>query len=70
MGGGSSDRAPAKPTKPMDVEDFLSQGLGSAQLPRRKQERKDKEKSKRTLGQSSVHGWKSETEMVLRQQYD
>jgi hypothetical protein len=34
------------------------------------QERKDKEKDKRMRGQSSVNVWKSEAEMLLRQQYD
>ena len=34
------------------------------------QDRKVKEKSKRALGQSSHSHWKSEAEMVLRQQYD
>lgn len=31
---------------------------------------KDKEKSKRMRGQSSHATWKSETEMLLRQQFD
>ena len=35
-----------------------------------RQERKDREKQKRTKGQSSHATWKSEAEMVLRQQYD
>jgi len=34
------------------------------------QERRVKEKDKRMRGQSSVNHWKSEAEMVLRQQYD
>lgn len=34
------------------------------------QDRKVKEKSKRALGQSAHSHWKSEAEMVLRQQYD
>lgn len=34
------------------------------------QDRKDKEKDKRARGQSSIGAWKSEAEMVLRQQYD
>jgi hypothetical protein len=59
-----------KPSKPMGVSDFLDKGVGGAQLPRRRQERKDKEKSKRQLGQSAIGSWKSEAEMVLRQQYD
>ena len=59
-----------KPSKPMGVSDFLDKGMGGAQLPRRRQERKDKEKNKRQLGQSAIGSWKSEAEMVLRQQYD
>lgn len=59
-----------KPSKPMAVSDFLDKGVGGAQLPRRRQERKDKEKSKRQLGQSAIGSWKSEAEMALRQQYD
>lgn len=58
-----------KATRAMAVDEFLAQGTGAA-LPRRKQDRKDKEKSKRAAGQSSHHVWKSEAEMVLRQQYD
>lgn len=58
------------PTRAMPVSDFLAKGEGGVQLPRNKQDRKDKEKEKRAKGQSSVHGWKSEAEMVLRQQYD
>lgn len=54
----------------MGVQDFLEKGLGGAQLPRKKQDRKDMEKSKRERGQSSHAQWKSEAEMVLRQQYD
>lgn len=41
-----------------------------AALPRKRQDRKDKEKSKRQMGQSSIGTWKTEAEMVLRQQYD
>jgi hypothetical protein len=58
----------SKPSHAMPVEDFLAEP--SAQLPRHKQERKNKEKSKRQLGQSSHSHWKSEAEMVLRQQFD
>ena len=54
----------------MGVTDFLDKGHGGAQLPRKKQDRKDMEKSKRERGQSSHSAWKSEAEMVLRQQYD
>jgi hypothetical protein len=58
------------PTKPMPVDDFLSRGLGGAQLPRQQQDRKEKEQKKRALGQSTHSHWKSEAEMVLRQQFD
>ncbi|KAK9804804.1 hypothetical protein WJX72_006546 [[Myrmecia] bisecta] len=60
----------AKATRAMSVSEFLDKGVGGAQLPRSKQDRKEKEKLKRGREQSSVHGWKSEAEMVLRQQYD
>lgn len=59
-----------KSTPAMGVQDFLDRGHGGAQLPRKKQDRKDMEKSKRDRGQSSHAAWKSEAEMVLRQQYD
>ncbi|DBB18537.1 TPA: hypothetical protein ACH3X3_000175 [Trebouxia sp. C0006] len=59
-----------KSTSAMGVQDFLDKGHGGAQLPRKKQDRKDMEKSKRERGQSSHAAWKSEAEMVLRQQYD
>lgn len=55
-------------TSSMPVDKFLDKG-GSA-LPRRDQGRKDREKNKRAKGQSSHSHWKSEAEMVLRQQYD
>lgn len=54
----------------MGVSEFLDKGVGGAALPRQRADRKDKEKSKRSLGQSSIGEWKSEAEMVLRQQYD
>lgn len=57
-------------TSAMGVTDFLDKGHGGAQLPRKKQDRKDMERSKRERGQSSHSAWKSEAEMVLRQQYD
>lgn len=57
-------------TRAMAVNDFLAKGAGGGQLPRRKGERKDREKSKRALGQSTHAVWKSEAEMVLRQQFD
>eukprot|EP00882_Tetradesmus_deserticola_P009346 GHRQ01009859.1.p3 GENE.GHRQ01009859.1~~GHRQ01009859.1.p3 ORF type:complete len:141 (+),score=52.12 GHRQ01009859.1:686-1108(+) len=66
--GGKAARGPA--TKPMPVNEFLDKGLGGAQLPRKQQDRKDKEKLKRAAGQSTHAQWKSEAEMVLRQQYD
>lgn len=59
-----------KSTSAMGVQEFLDKGHGGAQLPRKKQDRKDMEKSKRERGQSSHAAWKSEAEMVLRQQYD
>lgn len=65
---GKVGRGPA--TKPMPVSDFLDKGLGGAQLPRQQQDRKDKEKKKRAAGQSTHSVWKSEAEMVLRQQFD
>lgn len=58
------------PTRPMAVDEFLDKGLGAQQLPRKNQDRKDREKAKREKGQSSVHGWKTEAEMAMRQQYD
>ncbi|KFM23162.1 PHD finger protein 3 [Auxenochlorella protothecoides] len=69
LGGGEKpDRG--KPSKAMGVEEFLDKGAGGAVLPRKRQERKDREKDKRSKGQSSHAAWKSEAEMVLRQQYD
>lgn len=53
----------------MGVSEFLAQG-GGAQLPRGQQGKKERERSKRALGQSHQPEWKSEAEMVLRQQYD
>jgi hypothetical protein len=67
-GGGKAARGPA--TKPMAVSEFLDKGVGGAQLPRKQQDRKEKEKLKRAAGQSTHKEWKSEAEMVLRQQYD
>lgn len=70
-GGGGKHPAPkGKPSRPMGVDEFLDKGLGGAQLPRKRQDRKDKEKEKRMRGQSTHAQWKSEAEMVLRQQYD
>ena len=59
-----------KPSKPMAVSEFLDKGVGGALLPRQRQERKDKERAKRQLGQSAIGSWKSEAEMALRQLYD
>ena len=67
---GAEDKSRRKATKAMGVTDFMDKGVGGAQLPRKRQDRKDKEKSKRAMGQSSHASWKSEAEMVLRQQYD
>lgn len=58
-----------KSTPAMGVNDFLDKGGGAA-LPRQQQDRKDREKDKRMRGQSTHASWKSEAEMVLRQQYD
>lgn len=66
----AEDKLRRKATKAMGVTDFMDKGVGGAQLPRKRQDRKDKEKSKRVMGQSSHASWKSEAEMVLRQQYD
>lgn len=56
-------------TKAIPIEDFIEKGTG-AQLPRKRQDTKDKEKAKRQKGQSSHQTWKSEAEMALRQQFD
>eukprot|EP00191_Tetraselmis_sp_GSL018_P019664 CAMPEP_0177591758 /NCGR_PEP_ID=MMETSP0419_2-20121207/8177_1 /TAXON_ID=582737 /ORGANISM="Tetraselmis sp., Strain GSL018" /LENGTH=268 /DNA_ID=CAMNT_0019082539 /DNA_START=1173 /DNA_END=1976 /DNA_ORIENTATION=+ len=58
-----------QPSSAMGVDEFLSKSTG-AQLPRKQQDRKEREKKKRQLGQSSIGSWKTEAEMVLRQQYD
>lgn len=62
--------AKKRATSSMPVDTFLDKGHGGAALPRRDQGRKDREKNKRARGQSSHSHWKSEAEMVLRQQYD
>ena len=67
--GAATNERKRKKTSAMSVSDFLAQGEGVS-LPRSKDYRKNKEKQKRARAQSSVHGWKSEAEMVLRQQYD
>jgi len=71
MDAGAEDRTGKKrqPSAAMPVDEFLDKGSGVL-LPRKRQDRKDKEKSKRQLGQSSHSAWKTEAEMVLRQQYD
>jgi len=68
-GSGAGDKRKG-PSAAMGVQDFLEKGVGGAALPRKRQDRRDKEKSKRQLGQSSIGSWKTEAEMVLRQQYD
>ncbi|KAG2452498.1 hypothetical protein HYH02_002737 [Chlamydomonas schloesseri] len=70
MLGGHVAEQKSAPTKPMEVSEFLNKGVGAAQLPRKNADRKDKEKDKRMRGQSTHSHWKSEAEMVLRQQYD
>lgn len=52
------------------MSEFLNKGVGAVQLPRKNADRKDKEKDKRMRGQSTHSHWKSEAEMVLRQQFD
>lgn len=66
MGGQLKDK---KASSAMGVDEFLNKG-GGALLPRNQQDRRDKEKRKREMGQSAIGTWKSEAEMVLRQQYD
>lgn len=68
MGGDVKEKA-KQPTGAMPVGEFLNKG-GAAALPRKAQDRKDKEKRKRELGQSAIGTWKTEAEMALRQQYD
>ena len=71
-GGGGATREPRErgaPSKAMAVEDVIANP--NMLLPRKRgQDRKDKEKEKRGKGQSAIGSWKSEAEMVLRQQYD
>lgn len=69
-GGGEGKRERGKATAAMPVSDFMDQGLGGAQLPRKQQDRKDREKAKRMKGQSTHAEWKPEAWMVMRQQYD
>jgi hypothetical protein len=68
-GAGTKAAQRGAPSKAMGVQEFLAKG-GGAQLPRQQQAKKEREKSKRMRGQSSHQVWKSEAEMVLRQQYD
>jgi hypothetical protein len=63
-------RERGKATQAMPVSDFMDRGLGGAQLPRKQQDRKDREKQKRVKGQSTHAEWKPEAWMVMRQQYD
>ncbi|CAD7704668.1 unnamed protein product [Ostreobium quekettii] len=71
MGGEIGDEKVAQrpPSGPMEVSEFLHKG-GSALLPRKNNDRREREKQKRAKGQSGVSTWKSEAEMALRQQYD
>ena len=69
LGGKSAFGAPSAA---MGVGDFLAKGPGGALLPRKKQDRMEAEKRKRMNAQNGRDSreWKSEAEMVLRQQYD
>ena len=62
-GGGAASKA-------LPVDEFLVGKGGNAQMPRKGQDRRDREKEKRAKGQSAIGSWKSEAEMVLRQQFD
>lgn len=53
----------------MGIAEFVDKG-GGALLPRKKQDRAQKEKAKRMAGQSAIASWKSEAEMQQRQLYD
>eukprot|EP00890_Picochlorum_soloecismus_P002375 jgi/Picsp_1/3138/NSC_05978-R1_protein len=70
LGGVGPARVRGGSQKAMPVDKFIEGGVGGRQLPRKRQETKDKEKQKRMKGQSSHAEWKSEAEMMLRQQYD
>lgn len=70
LGGGEGKPQPKKATKATNIDEFLTKGVGGQQLPRKRQDTKEREKSKRSRGQSSHSTWKSEAEMALRQQYD
>eukprot|EP00887_Chlorella_sp_A99_P000065 scaffold16.g65.t1 len=69
-GPGQQHGVKGRATPAMAVDKFMEKGVGGAQLPRKRQDRKEKEKEKRMRGQSTHAAWKSEAEMVLRQQYD
>jgi len=69
QGGEGAGGGKPKSTHATDMKEFMAKG-GAVPLPRKAADRKDKEKSKRDRGQSGVQTWKSEAEMVLRQQYD
>lgn len=59
--------------KRRDMEDFLAKGEGGAMLPRKRQDKREREKQKRQKGQhgrEDAFRWKSEQEMALRQQVD
>ena len=63
------EKSEKESSKAMPVDAFLTKG-GGAMLPRKTRLQRDKEKAKREKGQSSHSTWKSEEEMLLRQQFD
>ena len=71
---GVPQRKNTEPARAMDPAEFLAKGSGRALMPRKKGglERMEHEKKKRQSGQNGRDSveWKSEAEMVLRQQYD
>lgn len=70
-GAGAATRQKRDPliSKPVSVEEVMANP--DMLLPRKRgQDRKDREKDKRQKGQSAIGSWKTEAEMVLRQQYD
>ena len=71
---GVPQRKIAEPARAMDPAEFLAKGSGGALMPRKKGglERMEQEKKKRQSGQNGRDSveWKSEAEMILRQQYD
>lgn len=74
----AAEAAAQAPASAAPRRDFRSKAVAVSEvmanpqlnLPRDKQERKDRERAKRERGQSAIGSWKSEAEMVLRQQYD